>query len=578
MQNRSSLSAARSLTLSPLSQTLTGSVGKRHPENLYSFRIGDRSSFNVSLNPLKANADMALMQDRDRNGRLDASEVIKTSTHLGTRKDKISAQLDKGTYYLKVSPGSTTNKTKYKLDVASESLGLFQYKYFGDRTLTGKPTAIGYMGDGSLNLAIDWKANPPAPTPIDNFSARFTTQHSLPPGLYHVQVQADDGVRVKVGKQTVIDQWVNQSATPHSGYFYSDGKSDLPIAIDYYNGGDLASLQFSITRATPFEDAADASQQWKTTLFGWDNSQTDAPAIDFAKGGLANKRAIGGINLGSNLRSDGKAGIAFDWGKGTYVSDGYRLPHDAFVLQSTTTATFDGGEYKFRAAGDDGFQIFAKPQDGSRVYAITPKKKWVEGNQTQEFTSTLPAGQYDLSFNYFDRRDTASFDLSWEKVVQASPLPNPLPTPLPNPNPKPNPKPVSNSLWDSPLHGYPITSPFGQRSSQNGNQQISGFHYGTDIGTGDQHPAIEAARKGVVKSAGMTNGGYGNLIEIDHGNGLETAYAHLDKITVRVGDRVDVDTILGYAGATGNATGNHLHFEVRQDGKAQDPETFLSLV
>ena len=575
MQNRSSLSAARSLTLSPLSQTVTGSVGKRHPENLYSFRIGDRSRFNASLNPLKANADVALMQDRDRNGRLDANEVISSSTHLGTRKDKISAQLDKGNYYLRVSSGSAADKTKYKLDVDSESLGLFRYKYFGDRTLTGKPTATGYVGDGSLNLALDWKANPPVQTAIDNFSARFTTQRNLSPGLYHVQVQADDGVRVKVGKQTVIDQWVNQSATPHSGYFYSDGKSELPIAIDYYNSSDLASLQVSVTRATPFEDAADASQQWKTTLFSWDNSiwdnsQTDAPPIDFAKGGLSNKRAIGGINLGSNLRSDGKPGIAFNWGKGTYVGDGYRLPDDAFVLQSTTTATFDGGEYKFRAAGDDGFQILAKRQDGSKVYAITPKKKWVEGSQTQEFTSKLPAGQYDLSFNYFDRRDTASFDLSWEKVVQASPLTNPLPNSLP--------KPVSSSLWDSPLHGYPITSPFGQRSYQNGIQQVSGFHYGVDIGTGDQHPAVEAARKGVVKSAGMTDGGYGNLIEIDHGNGLETAYAHLDKITVKVGDRVDVDTILGYAGATGNATGNHLHFEVRQDGKAQDPETFLSLV
>jgi murein DD-endopeptidase MepM/ murein hydrolase activator NlpD len=577
MQNRSSLSTARSLTLSSFSQTLTGAVGKRHPETLYSFRISDRSSFNVSLSPLKANADVALMQDRDRNGRLDASEVIKASTHLGTRKDKISTQLDKGNYYLRVSPGSTADKTKYSLDVDSESLGLYRYKYFGDRTLTGKPTATGYAGDGSLNLAIDWKANPPARTAIDNFSARFTTQRNLPPGLYHVQVQASDGIRVKVGKQTVIDQWVDQAATPHSGYFYSDGKSDLPIAIESSNSGDPAPLQVSITQATPFEDAADASQQWKTTLFSWDNSsrdnsQSNAPAIDFAKGGLTNKRAIGGINLGSSVRSDGKPGIAFNWGTGTYVSDGYRLPHDAFVLQSTTTARFDGGEYRFRAAGDDGFQLFAKRQDGSKVYAITPKKKWVESNQTQEFTYTLPAGQYDLSFNYFDRRDTASFDLSWEKVPQSNPQSNPLP------NPKPNPKPSSSSLWDSPLHNYPITSPFGQRTYQNGNQQVSGFHAGVDIGTGDEHPAIEAARKGVVISAGMTDGGYGNLVEIDHGNGLETTYAHLDKITVKVGDRVDVDTILGYAGATGNATGNHLHFEVRQNGEAQNPETFLNIV
>ena len=576
MQNRSSLTDARSLTLSPLSQTQTGAISKRHPDDLYRFRISDRSSFNAALKPLKANADVALLQDRDRNGRLDASDVITASTHLGTRKDKISAQLDKGTYYLRVSPGSAADTTKYKLDVESESMGLFQVKYFNNRSLAGKPTAIGYVGDGSLNLAIDWNANPPAQTSIDNFSARFTTQRNLPPGLYHVQVKSDDGVRVKVGKQMVIDQWVNQSA-PHSGYFYSDGKSTLPIAIDYYNGVELASLQFSITRAVPFEDAADSLQQWKTTLFSWDNSQTDTPAIDFAKGGLGNKLAIGGINLGSNVRSDGKPGIAFNWGTGTYVSDGYRLPHDGFALQSTTAATFDGSQYKFRVSGDDGFQLLAQRQGGSKVYAITPKRKWVEGTQTQEFTYKLPAGQYDLTFNYFDRRDTASFDLSWETVPQTSPLQNPLQNPLPNPLPIPQPKPISNSLWDSPLHNYPITSPFGQRTYQNGSQQISGFHSGVDIGTGDEHPAVEAARKGTVKSAGMTDGGYGNLVEIDHGNGLETAYAHLDKITVRVGDRVDVDSVIGYAGATGNATGNHLHFEVRQNGEAQNPETFLNV-
>ncbi|HEY9643720.1 MAG TPA: M23 family metallopeptidase, partial [Coleofasciculaceae cyanobacterium] len=225
---------------------------------------------------------------------------------------------------------------------------------------------------------------------------------------------------------------------------------------------------------------------------------------------------------------------------------------------------FDGSSYTFRVKGDDGFQLLAQSKNGGKTYRITPQKQWVQGsNAYQEISYKLPAGQYNLTFNYFEKRNLANFDLSWEKASPTSPTPKPKPQP--------------STLWDSPLHGYPITSVYGQRTYDNGDKTVSGFHRGIDLGTGDAQPPVEAARTGVVTYAGTGwNGGYGNLVEIDHGNGLETRYAHLSSIAVKQGDRVDANSVIGYVGMTGQATGNHLHFEVRVNGEDQDPEKFLN--
>jgi murein DD-endopeptidase MepM/ murein hydrolase activator NlpD len=551
-------STARLLQPSALGQTLKDALGGRDRHDYYSLKLRTRSSFKATLGSLKA--DVEILQDRDRNGKFSASERVSGSTSKGKRVKAIALSLDPGTYHLHVFSSTRANQT-YSLNATAESLGQFQTKYYGNTTLSGKPIQTSYLGDGSLSFSSSSLVSLDA-----SGSARYTTERSLPPGLYHVKITAEDGVRVKVGKQTVIDQWMDQGYTPHSGYFYSDGKP-LPIAIEHYDKGNPGAIAFEIRAAAPFQDGVDLTSQWQTTLFAWNDNQSSSPAIDFAADGLRNKRAIGVINLGSQIRSDGKPGISFDWGTDTYVNDGYRLPHDTFALQSTTIADFDGSAYNFRVKGDDGFQIFARRKDGGKTYAITPKDRWVQGSAYQDITYKLPAGQYDITFNYFERRNTASFDLSWEKSPQTIPSPTP---------PKPVASPGS-SVWDNPLHGYPTTSSYGQRTYWNGTATVSSFHRGIDLGTGNEKPPIEAARKGIVTFAETGwNGGYGNLIEIDHGDGLETRYAHLSSIAVKQGDRVDDNTVIGYVGMTGDATGNHLHFEVRVNGEDKNPEDFFS--
>ena len=84
---------------------------------------------------------------------------------------------------------------------------------------------------------------------------------------------------------------------------------------------------------------------------------------------------------------------------------------------------------------------------------------------------------------------------------------------------------------------------------------------------------IYAADGGTVITAGW-NGGYGNLVRVDHGNGFITYYGHFNSYAVALGQAVAQGQLLGYCGTTGNSTGPHLHFEIRYNGVPQDPVVY----
>ena len=107
------------------------------------------------------------------------------------------------------------------------------------------------------------------------------------------------------------------------------------------------------------------------------------------------------------------------------------------------------------------------------------------------------------------------------------------------------------------------------------NQNYAFFHQGLDLGgkTGD---IITPIMPGVVAYAGWDRSGYGNLVVLEHKNGIDSYYAHLSKITVKTGQAVDTNVVVGLMGATGRATGTHLHLEIHQNGVSLSPLTVLS--
>jgi murein DD-endopeptidase MepM/ murein hydrolase activator NlpD len=99
------------------------------------------------------------------------------------------------------------------------------------------------------------------------------------------------------------------------------------------------------------------------------------------------------------------------------------------------------------------------------------------------------------------------------------------------------------------------------------------MHTGIDFRGAVGEP-VHATAAGTVTIAGWT-GGYGRMVEIDHGNGLATRYGHLSEIDVSVGQTIHLGQVIGKAGSTGRSTGPHLHYETRIDGDPVDPQKFL---
>jgi murein DD-endopeptidase MepM/ murein hydrolase activator NlpD len=116
-----------------------------------------------------------------------------------------------------------------------------------------------------------------------------------------------------------------------------------------------------------------------------------------------------------------------------------------------------------------------------------------------------------------------------------------------------------------------FTSGFGVRSDPFLGRPA--MHTGLDFRAATGDP-VRATANGKVVSSGWA-GGYGRMVEIDHGNGLSTRYGHLSEIGVKVGDPIKIGQVIGAVGSTGRSTGPHLHYETRIDGDAVDPQKFL---
>jgi murein DD-endopeptidase MepM/ murein hydrolase activator NlpD len=123
-----------------------------------------------------------------------------------------------------------------------------------------------------------------------------------------------------------------------------------------------------------------------------------------------------------------------------------------------------------------------------------------------------------------------------------------------------------------PVRGTNFTSGYGVRSDPFKGR--AAMHAGIDL-AGPIGTPIYATADATVGRSEYNSGGYGNLVELEHGHGIQTRYGHLSKSLVTAGQRVKRGEMIGLMGSTGRSTGSHLHYEVRIDGKAVNPVPFL---
>lgn len=278
------------------------------------------------------------------------------------------------------------------------------------------------------------------------------------------------------------------------------------------------------------------------------------------------------------IRDGTQAGITYD---GNHLQAGranLQQTHDNKSALIGDMANRDAGEAGLERTSDNVLAAMPEPVGDTLRFA---NKGLVDMAATASGLSAGVAGAVERAVTGQEQDWNADFGYGFNRVAQ---------NPLLAPSEHGSTQQIQDELFgsganagmpaapaDSVPQGNPvagdgrISSDFGERFHPV--DQVWKTHHGLDIAA----PAgthVEATAAGTVAFAGE-RGGYGNLVIIDHGNGVETRYAHLQALGVEAGQRVEERDALGTVGSTGKSTGNHLHYEVREDGEPVDPNKYL---
>jgi uncharacterized protein YraI len=244
-------------------------------------------------------------------------------------------------------------------------------EYYNNLTLSGNPTLL--RNDTAINF--NWETGTPAAgVGADNFSARWTRTVNFSSGTYRFYVYADDGVRLWVDGNLLIDQWHDTSPLTYVADIYlTDGPHSLKMEYYEHIGGALAQLNWE--RLETYSD-------WKGEYFS-NPSLAGAPVL---------------------VRND--ANVMFGWGPD---SPGPGVPVDNFSARWTRTKHFSAGIYRFRVLVDDGARLWV---DGNLLI-----DRWRTG-EPKSYTGEmyLTDGPHSLRLEYFDFRYDAQVYLRWERI------------------------------------------------------------------------------------------------------------------------------------------------------------------
>jgi len=279
-------------------------------------------------------------------------------------------------------------------------------EYWSNRTLSGRPMLV----RNDENISFNWGAGSPAASiPANGFSARWTRTYSFEGATYRFHLIVDDGARLWVDDQLIIDSWHDGSAREITAD-HAVVQGTHSLRVEYYENTGEARIQVWWEKVTP------SFPHWKGEY--WSNPNLSGnPAL---------------------VRNDGT--LDFDWGDG---SPAWGLPADNFSARWTRTVTFDPGRYRLFAQADDGVRVYVDdtkvldewhPSDASRVYTV----------------DLLLTGARRLTVEYYEGTGRARIKFWWQRIGDwPTPTPTATPTPVP-PTATPTPVPPTDTPTSTP--------------------------------------------------------------------------------------------------------------------------------
>jgi len=265
-------------------------------------------------------------------------------------------------------------------------------EYYAGTDLIGTPVLVREDRDpnGTPGLDFNWGTGVPAEgLPADGFSARWTRRETFEAGTYRFRATADDGIRLFVDGDMVIDAWRRKAGQQEVVVDRSLTPGVHSLRVEYFE--DVGS---AIVRVhwEPVSKAQVDTGAWQVEYFH--NPDLSGPA------GLVRK----------HTGTDGTLGLNLDWG---LRAPARGFPADDFSVRWTRTVSFEQGLYRFRASVDDGMRVWA---DDTLVI-----DEWRNGVQRETVAEhVLAAGEHDLRVEYYDRSGLAVARLHWEKITPSA--------------------------------------------------------------------------------------------------------------------------------------------------------------
>jgi hypothetical protein len=239
-------------------------------------------------------------------------------------------------------------------------------EYYANNRLAGQPTLI----RNDANIDFNWGAGAPAAgLPADNFSVRWTRQLTYSAGHYRFTIEVDDGARLWVDGNLIIDQWRDGVGSYSGDIYLSEGRHRVQVEMYEHTGGAMARLRWARQEGFP---------EWKGEYF-------------------ANRRLAGGPSL---VRNDLK--IDFDWGAGAPAAG---LPADGFSVRWTRQLHFPVGTYRFSVAVDDGVRLWV---DDRLII-----DQWHDGIGSYSGDVYLDEGKHQVRMEMYEHTGDAKARLGW---------------------------------------------------------------------------------------------------------------------------------------------------------------------